>query len=76
MPGQYAMEANGESAARRRSGDLADTLVRALGFEAAVRACRANSWDGILAQVHARHPRSRFPAARHNKSDARYPGLP
>ncbi|MFQ5773481.1 MAG: hypothetical protein ACE5GS_03075 [Kiloniellaceae bacterium] len=35
-------------------GELAEALVETLGFEGAVRACRANVWDGVLASVMAR----------------------
>ncbi len=40
---------------RSRQEKLALSLVESLGFEGAVHACRANSWDGVLRCVLAVH---------------------
>ena len=34
-----------------RQEELAQSLVQSLGFEGAIHACRANSWDGVLQYV-------------------------
>jgi hypothetical protein len=33
---------------------LADTLVRHLGVEDALRVCRENSWDGVIQEIQGR----------------------
>ncbi len=33
--------------------DFARTLIKQLGFEEAVRLCRANHWDGVLKAIRA-----------------------
>ena len=34
---------------------LAVSLIESLGFEGAIHACRANSWDGVLRYVMSFH---------------------
>ena len=36
---------------RNHQEKLAFSLVRNLGIDAAIHACKANSWDGVLAYV-------------------------
>ncbi len=42
---------NGESDGRNHQETLAVSLIESLGFEGAMHACRANSWDGVLRYV-------------------------
>ena len=41
---------------RTRQEKFADSLIACLGVEGAIRACRANVWDGVLGLV-LRHKR-------------------
>ncbi len=44
-------DGNGESEERSHQEELAASLIESLGFEGAIHACRANSWDGVLRYV-------------------------
>ena len=44
-------DGNGGVEARSHQEKLALSLVQSLGFEGAIHACRANSWDGVLQYV-------------------------
>ncbi len=44
-------DGNGESEQRSHQETLAVSLIESLGFEGAIHACRANSWDGVLRYV-------------------------
>ncbi|MCH7795575.1 MAG: hypothetical protein IH900_10620 [Proteobacteria bacterium] len=46
---------NGESEQRSHQETLAVSLIESLGFEGAIHACRANSWDGVLRYVMSFH---------------------
>ena len=46
---------NGESEGRSHQETLAVSLIESLGFEGAIHACRANSWDGVLRYVMSFH---------------------
>ncbi len=48
---------NGNGAPEQRSHQetLAVSLIESLGFEGAIHACRANSWDGVLRYVMSLH---------------------
>ena len=41
----------GDSEQRSHQEKLAFSLVQSLGIDGAIRACQANSWDGVLAYV-------------------------
>lgn len=38
---------------RNNQKSLAETLIACLGFEGALHACQANTWDGVLVHVMA-----------------------
>ncbi len=42
---------NGGPEERSHQETLAVSLIESLGFEGAIHACRANSWDGVLRYV-------------------------
>ena len=44
-------DGSGGPEARSHQEKLAVSLVDSLGVEAAIHACRANSWDGVLEYV-------------------------
>jgi hypothetical protein len=44
-------DGNGDAEARSHQERLALSLVQSLGFDGAIHACRANSWDGVLQYV-------------------------
>jgi hypothetical protein len=44
-------DGNGDPEERSHQEKLAVSLVQSLGIEGAIHACRANSWDGVLAYV-------------------------
>jgi hypothetical protein len=44
-------DASGEPEERSHQEKLAVSLIQSLGFDGAVHACRANSWDGVLQWV-------------------------
>ncbi len=46
---------NGELEERNHQETLAVSLIESLGFEGAMHACRANSWDGVLRYVMSFH---------------------
>ncbi len=46
---------------RMRQEKFADSLIACLGVEGAIRACRANVWDGVLGLV-LQHKRCPGPA--------------
>ncbi len=46
---------NGEPEQRSHQETLAVSLIESLGFEGAIHACRANSWDGVLRYVVSLH---------------------
>ena len=46
---------NSESEERNHQEELAVSLIESLGFEGAIHACRANSWDGVLRYVMSFH---------------------
>ena len=46
---------NGESEGASHQETLAVSLIESLGFEGAMHACRANSWDGVLRYVMSFH---------------------
>ena len=48
---------DGNSGPEERSHQevLAVSLIESLGFEGAIHACRANSWDGVLRYVMSLH---------------------
>ena len=46
---------NSESEERSHQEELAVSLIESLGFEGAIHACRANSWDGVLRYVMSFH---------------------
>ncbi len=48
-------DGNGESEQRSNQETLAVSLIESLGFEGAIHACRANSWDGVLRYVMSFH---------------------
>ncbi len=48
-------DGNGESEQRSHQETLAVSLIESLGFEGAIHACRANSWDGVLRYVMSLH---------------------
>ena len=45
----------GESKERSHQEKLAVSLIQSLGFDGAVHACQANSWDGVLRCVLSSH---------------------
>ena len=46
---------NGGLEKRSHQESLAASLIDSLGFEGAIHACRANSWDGVLRYVMSFH---------------------
>ncbi len=44
-------DGNGGPEPRSHQETLAVSLIESLGFEGAIHACRANSWDGVLRYV-------------------------
>ncbi len=48
-------DGNGGPEERSHQETLALSLVESLGFEGAIHACRANSWDGVLRYVMSLH---------------------
>ncbi len=44
-------DGNGGPEERNHRETLAVSLIESLGFEGAIHACRANSWDGVLQYV-------------------------
>lgn len=46
-----SMDGNGRPDERSHQEELAVSLIESLGFEGAIHACRANSWDGVLRYV-------------------------
>ena len=46
---------NSESEERSHQEELAVSLIESLGFEGAMHACRANSWDGVLRYIMSFH---------------------
>ena len=44
-------DGNGGPEERSHQETLAVSLIESLGFEGAIHACRANSWDGVLRYV-------------------------
>ncbi len=48
-------DGNGASEQRSHQEELAVSLIESLGFEGAVHACRANSWDAVLRYVMSFH---------------------
>ncbi len=44
-------DGNGGPEQRSHQETLAVSLIESLGFEGAIHACRANSWDGVLRYV-------------------------
>ncbi len=44
-------DGNGGPEGRSHQETLAVSLIESLGFEGAIHACRANSWDGVLRYV-------------------------
>ncbi len=48
-------DGNGGSEERNHQEELAVSLIDSLGFEGAIHACRANSWDGVLRYVVSLH---------------------
>ncbi len=44
-------DGNGRPEERSHQEELAVSLIESLGFEGAIHACRANSWDGVLRYV-------------------------
>ena len=48
-------DGNGGLEKRSHQETLAVSLIDSLGFEGAIHACRANSWDGVLRYVMSFH---------------------
>ncbi len=48
-------DGNGESEERSHQEELEVSLIESLGFEGAIHACRAKSWDGVLRYVMSFH---------------------
>ena len=48
-------DGKGGSEERNHQEELAVSLIESLGFEGAIHACRANSWDGVLRYVVSFH---------------------
>ncbi len=48
-------DGNGGLEERNHQEELAVSLIESLGFEGAIHACRANSWDGVLRYVMSFH---------------------
>ena len=44
-------DGNGGLEERSHQETLAASLIDSLGFDGAIHACRANSWDGVLRYV-------------------------
>ncbi len=48
-------DGDGRPEERSHEEVLAVSLIESLGFEGAMHACRANSWDGVLRYVMSFH---------------------
>ncbi len=48
-------DGNGGQEERSHQEELAVSLIESLGFEGAIHACRANSWDRVLHYVMSFH---------------------
>ncbi len=48
-------DGNGRPEERSHEEELAVSLIENLGFEGAMHACRANSWDGVLRYIMSFH---------------------
>ena len=48
-------DGNGGLEERSHQETLAVSLIASLGFDGAIHACRANSWDGVLRYVMSFH---------------------